>query len=72
MRKNGPVTFTLNEMGATGGLELPFFFFELPFLKNHSSCPVRIACRAEGRKQGDQDAMAVIVARDIDGLYQTE
>lgn len=64
------MTFTLNEMGATGGLELPFFF-ELPFLKNHSSCPVRIACRAEGWKQGDQDAMAVIVARDFDGLYQT-
>ena len=41
MRKSGPVTFTLNEMGATGGLELPFFF-ELPFLKNHSSCPERI------------------------------
>ena len=64
MRKNGPVAFTLNEMGVTGGLELPF-------LKNHSSCPVRIDCRAEGWNQGDQDAMAVIVARDIDGLYQT-
>ena len=46
---------------------------ELTFLKNHSGCCVRIDCRGTRVEAGRTDRdRAMILARDVDGLYQIE